>query len=125
MRLILCAALTLCLCLPVVADTTPWMSENALRQFVKTQMNGRKAYATGIECRAKNGTPELRLITQAFGAGAPPFHRWQWVHARTDRLPATVSKLRLSSRPELKYRVVSKHNYTHQSRSYTCAVLFR
>ncbi|MGJ8625806.1 MAG: hypothetical protein ACSHXB_02500 [Sulfitobacter sp.] len=124
MRLIIVAFAAIWLALPAFADTTPWMSHKSLEAYAKTHMYGGKAYAVAIECNAKGGKPQLRMTTKAFG-GTPPFHKWQWLHVRSNKLNSAISKLRLKSKPELKYRIVHQENYEYRSKSYTCVVIHR
>ena len=108
------------------ADTrTKWMTERQMRQHVAKHMNGGKAYGTAIHCGEAKGKAVFRMTKRVFD-GTPPFHRWQWVHGETARLDDIIAALRLKSRPELKYRVVQRHDYVSaKGRKMSCALLYR
>ncbi|MDU8927144.1 hypothetical protein RXV86_07085 [Alisedimentitalea sp. MJ-SS2] len=111
---------------PALADTqTKWMTEKQLHQHVAGQMSGGKAYGVVIECSETRGKAVFRMTKRKFD-GTPPFHRWQWVHGAASKLGDVIGALRLKSRPELKYRIVQRHDYYDgKGRKMSCALLYR
>jgi hypothetical protein len=101
------------------------MTAEQLSAYMDRHMDGRKAYATEIECALSKDGPIFRFETSPFD-GAPPFHRWQWVHAERGKLDQAIADIGLRSRPDLKYNVAHLHEYQGaDGKTYACAVLYR
>lgn len=84
-----------------------------------------KFYATAIDCKDDGKGPRFRVTYTAL-SGPKPFHRWNWVHAKSTDLAKAVSRLKVSDEKHLKYRVVQKRSYvTAKGVEMTCAIAYR
>lgn len=55
-----------------------------------------------------------------------PFHRWNWLNAKTSDLTKAVGRLKLSDEKHLKYRVIQKSDYvTPSGTKMSCAIVYR
>lgn len=115
---------------PSLAATTEWLSEKQLPGVIRPWGGARygtppKFYATAIACKDDGKGPRFR-ITYTPLSGPKPFHRWNWVFAKSADLAKAVSKLKLSDEKHLKYRVVQKSSYISPSGTeMTCAIVYR
>lgn len=113
-------------CTNAWAASTDWMSRSQLKAFVKKNMGEGKAYATGIDCKSAKGGSLIKLTWVPF-AGKKPFHRWIWLLEESADLAEAVANHKLTDRPELKYRIVSKRSFVRNGDGVkmTCALIYR
>jgi hypothetical protein len=121
----LTAALLLVAGTQLQAAETPWVPVAGFQQHVSTKLNGGKVIPTGIACRARNGNLQIQLAYQPLSSMKKPFHKWQWVVDRADLMPERIANLKLSDRPDLKYRVVMQETVSLRGAAWVCAVAFR
>lgn len=115
---------------PSLAGTTDWLSPKQLNNVIRSWGGAKYGtppthYATAIDCKDEGKDPRFR-ITFVPLSGAKPFHRWNWVFAKSSELAKTVSKLKLSDERHLKYRVVQKSSHVDaKGVERTCAIVYR
>ncbi len=115
---------------PSLAATTEWVSEKQLNGLIRSWGGARygtppKFYATAIACKDDGKGPRFR-VTYTPLSGPKPFHRWNWVYAKSVDLANAVSKLKLSDEKHLKYRVVQKSSLAASNGTQmTCAIVYR
>src|SRR5688572_23508279 len=107
------------------AAETAWLPVEAFQQHLSTKLDGGKVIPSGIACRARNGKLQVQLAYQPLSSRKKPFHKWQWVVDRADLIPSRVAKLKLSDRPDLKYRVVMQDTVSFRGAEWVCAIAFR
>lgn len=120
----LTAAALVLLALPAQAEMTGWMTKAQMHKHVARNMNGGKAYPRDIQCGHSNGKTYLRFDSVPF-SGPPPFHRWQWVLEPHAHLTRAIANIGLTSRPDLKYRIVKSMSFDQNGTRMTCALLYR
>jgi hypothetical protein len=115
---------------PSAAAVTDWLSPKQINGVMRSwggAMYGTppKFYATAIDCKDDGKGLRFRMTYTAL-SGPKPFHRWNWVHAKSADLAKAVSKLKVSDEKHLRYRVVQKSSYVSpKGVEMTCAIAYR
>jgi hypothetical protein len=110
---------------PASAATTKWMSTKEFNTYSDTSL-AQRWYPVTIECRAGAWGPQFRFTTATFTAANKPFHKWNYVHGKATQINRLIANLRLSDKPELKYRLIHSTSYVGNDRAtYACAIAYR
>lgn len=115
---------------PSVAASTDWMTGKQADNLFKSwggAMYGKapKAYATAIDCKDDGNGPRFKVTYKPMSE-TKPFHRWNWVFAKSSDLAKAVARLKVSDEKHLKYRIVQQNSYTSGSGvEMVCAIAYR
>ena len=111
-------------CLPVSANaaSSGWLNDSQVKSFIQSRLSkGKGSYPTGIDCKPG----QLKFAYEKV-PDPKPFHKWNYVHGNASALPSLVAQLKLSDRPDLKYRIVSKAEYVNsEGNKMGCALVYR
>lgn len=105
-----------------IAASSGWMNEGQLKFFVQSKLSkGKGFYPTTIDCK-----PGQYKFGYEKVPDPKPFHKWNYVHGNASALSSLVTQLKLSDRPDLKYRIVSKAEYVDtKGIKMGCALAYR
>jgi hypothetical protein len=115
---------------PSSAAVTEWLSKKQINDVIRSWGGARygsppKFYATAIDCKDEGKGPRFRVTYTAL-SGPKPFHRWNWLHAKSADLAKAVSKMKVSDEKHLKYRLVQKSSYVSpKGVEMACAIAYR
>ncbi|RWE07648.1 MAG: hypothetical protein EOS23_26350 [Mesorhizobium sp.] len=112
------------------AASTDWLPDKQMKNVIRSWgggLNGPppKFYPTAVNCKDDGEGPQFKM-TYTPMSDPKPFHRWNWLNAKTSDLTKAVGRLKLSDEKHLKYRVIQKSDYvTPSGTKMSCAIVYR
>jgi hypothetical protein len=127
-----CAALAIVLltATPSFAASTDWLSKKQIDEVIRSWGGAGygtlpKFYATGVDCKDDGDGPRFKMTYTAL-SGPKPYHRWNWVFAKSSDITKAVARLKRSDQKHLKYRVVQQSSFVSKNGTkMSCAIAYR